>query len=239
MDRSRKRKADTDNVADSASKRQKVPSVLADSTTAVGLRFIETLRAAKDKTGRSITTLFLELPNRRELPDYYQLIKLPIAIDTIEVKLQRNEYPNLTTVESDVKRMVANAKIYNDEKSIVFGDAERIRKLASNFMRDHNPAYQDPDYIAFPTPIPGEDSNGASSATPAPARQDSEKPRKPTITLSRRKSSMAPAPAPVAVAEVATGTPEVMDESDDFSGKTFQQAQKQLVDEMVKHQDDE
>lgn len=230
MSRPQKRKADEAELLNSASKRQKGAPESVESTTTIGLRFIETLQVAKDKTGRSITTLFLTLPDRRDLPDYYEAIKLPIAIDTIEAKLRRNGYHTLTTLESDVKRMVANAKIYNDEKSIVFGDAERIRKLTSNFMREKNPAYQDPNYTAFPTPIPGEDANGAGSVTPAPARQEIERPRKPTITLSRgRKPSIAP----------EATTPEVTDESDDFTGKSFQKAQEQLVNEMIKHTDDE
>src|SRR6266498_5235381 len=52
--------------------------------------------------------------------------------------------------------MVKNAKDYNDKSSAIFADAERIRKLLSNFMVKHNPAYQDPSYSAVPTPIPVE-----------------------------------------------------------------------------------
>ena len=235
MDRSRKRKAESDEPStNSASKRQKAPiHETTDSLTQTGLKFIQTLKAAKDKTGRSITTLFLTLPDKRDLPDYYKAIRLPIAIDTVEEKLRRHEYSTLTQVESDVKRMVANAKQYNDEKSIVFSDAERIRKSLSNFMREHNPDYKSvPGYQAFPTPIPGEDGADATdSPTPAvAAREASERPKKTTINLSRgRKSSVGP----------NTATPEVASTSDDYSGKTFQQAQEQLINELIKYTDDE
>ena len=239
MDRNRKRKAESDEVANnSASKRQKLPAPgsseeTPESTTQIGLRFIHTLKAAKDKTGRPITTLFQTLPDKRELPDYYKVIRLPIAIDTVEEKLNRHAYSTLTQVESDVKRMVANAKSYNDEKSVVFGDAERIRKSLSNFMREHNPDYKRiPGYQAFPTPIPGEDgANTDNSPTPdVAAREQSERPKKATINLSRgRKSSLGP----------NTATPEVTSKSDGYTGKTFQQAQEQLINDLIKYIDDE
>lgn len=232
MDSSRKRKAGADQGLNGASKRQKIPSESPESTTQAGLQLIDALRNAKDKTGRSITTLFRTLPDKRELPEYYQTIKLPIAIDTVESKLRRHAYPTLTTVESDFKRMVANAKLFNDDKSIVFADAERVRKLLSNWMKAHNPAYQDPDYSAFPTPLPGEDgANSAASPTPAAAVADTgERPKKPTITLSRGRKQSIP-PEPVA--------PEAATDAVDFAGKTFQQAQEQIIQELIDYVDDE
>jgi len=79
---------------------------------------------------------------------------MPMSINIIEAKLNNGEYSTMTDLESDLKRMVQNAKDYNSSKSDIFEDAERIRKALSNFMPKHNPAYQDPDYRAVPTPIP-------------------------------------------------------------------------------------
>ncbi|KAH0432555.1 Bromodomain-containing protein, partial [Aureobasidium melanogenum] len=239
MDRNRKRKA-TDaaspKVENSASKRQKtrLEHETPQTTTTIGLQFIDHLKSAKDKTGRLIADLFIDLPSKKELPDYYHTIKLPIAISTVQDKLERYEYPTLSTVESDIKRMVANAKQYNDDKSTVYQDAERIRKALSNFMTKHNPAYKDPNYIAIPTPIPGDDDATASSAPPT--RETSEQPKKITISLKAsrdRKSSAAP-PA-------ASSPALAQDDSDpaDFTGKTFQQAQEHIINGLISHTDQE
>ncbi|KAH0228821.1 Bromodomain-containing protein, partial [Aureobasidium melanogenum] len=182
-----------------------------------------------------IADLFIDLPSKKELPDYYRTIKLPIAISTVQDKLERHEYPTLSTVESDIKRMVANAKQYNDDKSTVYQDAERIRKALSNFMTKHNPAYKDPNYIAIPTPIPGGDDDATASSAP-PTRETSEQPKKITISLKAsrdRKSSAAPPAAPSpALAQ---------DDSDpaDFTGKTFQQAQEHIINGLISHTDQE
>src|SRR5262249_3193594 len=52
--------------------------------------------------------------------------------------------------------MITNAKQYNDKRSAVYEDAERVRKTASNWFTKHNPAYRDPSYVAVATPIPGD-----------------------------------------------------------------------------------
>jgi len=234
MDRGRKRKADAEDTPTSASKRQRFAPETPEATTEIGLQLILALKNAKDKTGREISTLFLTLPDKRELPEYYATIKLPIAIATVEEKLQRQAYANLTQVESDVKRMVANAKQFNDDKSIVFGDAERVRKLLSNWMKVHNPAYLDPEYTAFPTPIPGEvEHNGTHSATPA--RGAVERPKKPTINLGKaRRQSPPPQPEPEEPEQLDPST-----ESGDFTGKSFGEAQQQIIQELIEYTDDE
>lgn len=187
-------------------------------------------------------------------------------------KLRRNEYATLSQVEGDLKRMVANAKQFNEDTSIVYADAERIRKMVSNFMTKNNPAYKAPGgYVAFPTPIPGDDKAdpvqvqgtpkpskrdvvqvqdtpksskrdvAQAQDTPKPSKRDaSEQPRKPTVTLSLkgRKSSVAAtaaagaAPSPGPVEDVSDNTPAP---TGDFTGKTFQQAQEQIIYEVINH----
>lgn len=101
-------------------------------------------------------------------------------------------------------------------------------------MTEHNPAYKDPNYVPFPTPIP----EGLASYTPPETktpRRDASEPRKPTVTLSlkNRKSSVA-ADSPSAT-EPAIGTPVP---SGDFAGRSFQQAQEQIVNELLTYTED-
>lgn len=71
-----------------------------------------------------------------------------------QAKLNRGDYPTMTLVESDLRRMVGNAKSFNLKSSVVFSDAEKIRKALVTFMTQNNPAYKNKDYVAAPTPIP-------------------------------------------------------------------------------------
>lgn len=195
-------------------------------------------RLTKLFSGRLIASQFLTLPPRDELPDYYDFTKLPIAIDTIEDKLNDGGYKTVTEVESDFKRMVQNAKDYNNNHSEIYEDAERIRKLVYNYMKQHNPAYnEDSNYTSFPTPIPkaverrangGTDGHGANGrSTETPSRQ-----RKPTAAASseppdRRASIM------------QNGTDGEHESGVNFTGLGFQDAQQTIIDALLKYTDDE
>jgi hypothetical protein len=124
------------------------------TTTETGLKLVTQLKRAQDKSGREVAHHFLDLPSAEDYPDYFQQIAMPISLNMVEKRLQAFEYATMELLEGDLKRMVQNAKDYNDSRSEVFADAERIRKALSNFMPKHNPAYADPDYRAVPTPIP-------------------------------------------------------------------------------------
>lgn len=151
--------------------------------------------------------------------------------------MNRREYANLAAVESDVKRMVANAKAFNEKSSSIYDDAERIRKTAFNWMVKHNPAYKSPNYVAIATPVPTESINGnvAIDGQESNAAGDvSERPRRaapvsqPTPQPARSKRSSEQEPA-------APG----QSEGPEFTGKTFQQAQDQIMSEMIKYKDPE
>ena len=45
----------------------------------------------KDETGRSVSDIFMLLPTKRELPEYYQIIKKPIDLKKIKVGRVRSD----------------------------------------------------------------------------------------------------------------------------------------------------
>ncbi|KAH8725282.1 Bromodomain-containing protein [Phaeosphaeriaceae sp. PMI808] len=250
MESAAKRKAAHAAVGDGDSrpaKRQKVPAEshanaeTAETTTTKGLQFLESLKSAKDKTGRPIATHFLTLPSKNDLPEYFEHIKLPMAIDTIEDKLERGKYANLAQVESDCKRLVNNAKAYNDKRSIIYEDAERLRKTASNWMTKHNPAYRDNTYVAVATPVPGEENSLPGKPIPRIISTPRAVHSSPIIVTPdsserpRRAAAIAQpsTPVPSKLRQSASVVPEKVEDNPDFDGKTFQQAQEQIVKEII------
>ncbi|KAJ3576584.1 hypothetical protein NPX13_g3644 [Xylaria arbuscula] len=139
-----------------------------ESTTAYGLSILESIRATTDKNGRAVAPYFEALPSRSENAQYYKKIRLPLSLEIIERKLKDKQYPTLSSLESDFKRLVSNAKETNDRSSTIFGDAERVRKAVSNLMVKHNPAYKAGNYQAVPTPLPPtpEPEDGEDNAEP-------------------------------------------------------------------------
>ncbi|KAH6638230.1 Bromodomain-containing protein [Boeremia exigua] len=229
-------------------KRQKAPTAsgeTAESTTEMGLKFLDGLKQAKDKTGRPIAVHFMTLPDKDELPDYFEFTKLPLALDSIEEKLNNGEYTSLAQVESDCKRLVNNAKAYNDKKSIIYEDAERLRKTASNWMVKHNPAYRDGNYVAVATPVPGEEnmppgkpipriaSTPRAAATPTPASTvATERPRR-AAALAQPET-----PVPLKPRQSTSAAPESRSTGTrGASTPSFQHAQEQIIQEIIDHTD--
>lgn len=80
---------------------------------------------------------------------------MPVSLRVIERRLHRQEFANLSELESWLKRMVMNAKEYYHKNSTTFEDAERVRKATSNWMVKFNPAYKKVhNYAAIAIPIP-------------------------------------------------------------------------------------
>ncbi|KAH9220586.1 hypothetical protein DL95DRAFT_357236 [Leptodontidium sp. 2 PMI_412] len=233
-----------EELDDRAAKRRKMPNSDIDlmkgespeTTTQMGLKLVDTFRQTADKSGRLIATPFLTLPSKKQFPDYYEMIRMPIALDTIEAKLKRREFPTLTTLESYFKRMIANAKEYNERGSEIFEDSERLRKALSNFMTRWNPAYKLIEgYTAFPTPFP---------ATPEPIPRiegdgdsDEDAPGKieyeaPTTTTKKGRGRPPKNPQPQRTS-VTPALVEIQYAGDGFQGLSFQEAQERFVDDCI------
>jgi hypothetical protein len=76
--------------------------------------------------GRSLSFDFLRKPPKRHYPDYYELIKYPIALDDIKKQLDTGSYSSLEEVKNDFELCFSNAKQYNQTESIIFQDAKEL-----------------------------------------------------------------------------------------------------------------
>ncbi|KAJ3196333.1 hypothetical protein HK101_009249 [Irineochytrium annulatum] len=92
-------------------------------------RILAAVRNHTDK-GRRICELFLELVDRNEYPDYYQVIKHPVAIETIQAKIDKGEYgDSFSRFEADFNQMISNATAYNRNGSEVYRDALTLKSV--------------------------------------------------------------------------------------------------------------
>ncbi|KAJ3569728.1 hypothetical protein NP233_g4869 [Leucocoprinus birnbaumii] len=103
-----------------------------DSLKELGLHLLQTVKEAKAKDGRQLAAAFLTKPPRKIYPDYYQVIKTPIALDDIKKRLDSNVYPKLQAVMADFELLFNNAMTYNIKDSVIWKDARDMLKLAQN-----------------------------------------------------------------------------------------------------------
>ncbi|KAI9267863.1 hypothetical protein BY458DRAFT_475796 [Sporodiniella umbellata] len=76
-----------------------------------------------------ITAIFLKLPSKKDYPDYYQIIKQPIALETIKTKVDKRAYQHISQMKADLDLMISNAKKYNMKGSQIYDDALKIQKF--------------------------------------------------------------------------------------------------------------
>ncbi|ORX41076.1 Bromodomain-containing protein [Kockovaella imperatae] len=93
------------------------------------LRMIKEAKA-RDGSGREIAGIFMDLPDREELPDYYTTITSPISLSNIESKMVARLYNTHEQFFDDLDLMCANAFTYNEDDSEVFRDAQQIKTIA-------------------------------------------------------------------------------------------------------------
>ncbi|KAM3449505.1 hypothetical protein MY5147_009729 [Beauveria neobassiana] len=86
------------------------------------------VRRLKASDGALLVTPFEKLPDRAALPDYYQTILNPIALDNIKKKAKRKKYNSVDRFLDDMNMMFENAKAYNEDQSEVYKAAAELQK---------------------------------------------------------------------------------------------------------------
>ncbi|CAH2068407.1 unnamed protein product, partial [Iphiclides podalirius] len=88
-----------------------------------------------DDAGRVLSEPFMKLPSRRELPDYYDVIKKPLDIKKIMNRIEDGKYNDITDLERDFFTLCANAQTYNEEASLIYEDSVRLRNVFIEIRR--------------------------------------------------------------------------------------------------------
>ncbi|KAF2490534.1 hypothetical protein BU16DRAFT_470492 [Lophium mytilinum] len=89
-----------------------------------------------DIPNRGIIDPFIELPDKYDYPDYYQIIKNPICMNQIKKKINKKEYQSLRQFLSDIRALCNNCRTYNDDESILYKDANLIEQTCIDRLRD-------------------------------------------------------------------------------------------------------
>lgn len=110
---------------------------------------LRAVRRVKDETGRILSSAFEKVPDSRLEPTYHQVIKRPLAIDSVRKTIKRRGYHTVDEFLNDMNLILSNAKTYiNDESNQVYKDAEILLQVmnatADEEKRKPDSAYADP-----------------------------------------------------------------------------------------------
>ncbi|CAL8336920.1 unnamed protein product [Lota lota] len=96
----------------------------------------EAVKNFTDKRGRRLSTIFLRLPSRAELPDYYLAIKKPVDMEKVKSHMLANKYQDVDALVEDLVLMFNNACTYNEPESLIYRDALMLHRVLLETRRD-------------------------------------------------------------------------------------------------------
>uniref|UniRef100_A0A8C5M013 SWI/SNF related BAF chromatin remodeling complex subunit ATPase 4 n=1 Tax=Leptobrachium leishanense TaxID=445787 RepID=A0A8C5M013_9ANUR len=74
-------------------------------------------------SSRQLSEVFIQLPSRKELPEYYELIRKPVDFRKIKERIRNHKYRSLNDLEKDVMLLCQNAQTFNLEGSLIYEDS--------------------------------------------------------------------------------------------------------------------
>ncbi|KAI1900375.1 hypothetical protein AGOR_G00049310 [Albula goreensis] len=84
---------------------------------------VDTVINYRDGSGRQLSEVFVQLPSRKELPEYYELIRKPVDFKKIKERVRNHKYRSVGDLEKDVMLLCHNAQTFNLEGSQIYEDS--------------------------------------------------------------------------------------------------------------------
>ncbi|XP_071208564.1 probable global transcription activator SNF2L2 isoform X2 [Salvelinus alpinus] len=84
---------------------------------------IDTVINYRDGSNRQLSEVFVQLPSRKELPEYYELIRKPVDFKKIKERVRSHKFRSVSDLEKDVMLLCHNAQTFNLEGSQIYEDS--------------------------------------------------------------------------------------------------------------------
>merc|ERR1739844_346720 len=95
-------------------------------------KLIEVVMQYEDSDGRVLSEPFYKLPSRKELPDYYEIIKKPVDIAKIQQRIDDEKYEDMSGLQKDFMQLCTNTQQYNEDGSLIFEDSIVLQSVFTN-----------------------------------------------------------------------------------------------------------
>merc|ERR1712241_407350 len=95
-------------------------------------KLLEVVMQYEDSDGRILSEPFYKLPSRKELPDYYEVIRKPVDIAKIQQRIDDERYEDMDALERDFMVLCKNTQHYNEDGSLIFEDSIVLQSVFTN-----------------------------------------------------------------------------------------------------------
>jgi len=119
----------------------------------------------QDADGRVLSEPFYQLPSRKELPDYYEIIKRPVDIAKIEQRIENDKYEDLDAIEKDFMLLCKNTQQYNEDGSLIHEDSIVLQSVFTNARERLEQEPDEPDEVEEDDAMMMDDDNSRMSTS--------------------------------------------------------------------------
>lgn len=112
-------------------------------------KLMEIVIQYEDQDGRVLSDPFMKLPTRKELPDYYEVIRKPVDITKILAKIEDGKIEDMDVMEKEFMLLCQNTQKYNEDGSLIHEDSIVLQSVFTNarekLMTDWDDKDDDPE----------------------------------------------------------------------------------------------
>merc|ERR1712241_685164 len=149
----------------------------------------------KDEDSRVLSEPFMKLPTRKELPDYYEVIRKPVDITKILTKIEDGKYEDMDVMEKDFMLLCQNTQKYNEDGSLIHEDSIVLQsvftnareKLSNEWVDDDKDDEQDEESNQAPPSVKMEEVEDSEDLSLAAATPAKKKKKEPASSRGKRK----------------------------------------------------
>merc|ERR1712106_1145439 len=137
-------------------------------------KLLEVVMQYEDSDGRILSEPFYKLPSRKELPDYYEVIRKPVDIAKIQQRIDDEKYEDMDALERDFTILCKNTQHYNEDGSLIFEDSIVLQSVFTN-ARERLEQEPDEPEEEESNPMDMDDDDSRMSSGSAKKKKDGSK----------------------------------------------------------------
>ncbi|KAK0180054.1 hypothetical protein PV327_005736 [Microctonus hyperodae] len=130
--RKRRKKGEEDDEPIQKKRRGAGPSVDMKTRRAMRKLLMIVVNYSDPTDERLLSKPFMKMPSRTKHPDYYDIIKKPLAINKLLQKVDEGKYVDFDDLEKEFMQLCKNAQIYNKEASLIHEDSIVLQSVFTN-----------------------------------------------------------------------------------------------------------
>lgn len=77
-------------------------------------------------------------PNKLGIPNYFEVIKEPMDLETVENNLKKDYYEDEKEIKSDLEKIWNNAMIFNSSDTEIFEMAQELHKYCRSLFKSND-----------------------------------------------------------------------------------------------------